>query len=166
MNYAYYAVGIVVLVAGLSAGGYFFYNQPSDISVNGITAQVTGSSPATSTLDADQNQTLQRLNKLENIAIDAEFLDSEMFRSLENYGITIEAQSVGRQNPFRSPGVVPPADVSESSVNIDLSEENRTQQNTNNSPSNSSQATTSVDALLEEGDQTSNEGSETSGGQN
>jgi hypothetical protein len=166
MNYVYYAIGIVVLVAGLSAGGYFFYNQPSDVSVNGITAQVTGSSPATSTLDADQNQTLQRLNKLENIAIDAEFLDSEMFRSLENYGITIEQQSVGRQNPFRSPGVVSPADVSESSVDIDLFEENRTQQNTNNTQGNSGQSTTSVDALLEEDSGPANEDSETSGGQN
>jgi len=130
-----------VLFLAVLAGGYVFYTQ-SDDNMTPAASGITGSTTATTT-GADQEQTLQRLNNLESIEIDAEFLNSSTFTSLENFGISIEPQPVGRSNPFQvvNSAVVP--EVSENSVNIEAAE--------NSTEQSESTATTSVDQLLESG---------------
>jgi len=146
MNSVYQITTGVVLIALLVVGGYVFYTQ-SDNSIGELTRNVSGSLQATTTLDADQNQTLQRLNELEDITIDTEFLRSDAFRSLKNFGIAIEPKSVGRPNPFAPAGVVDPADVSKIDANMDVGLSDPGDSATG------SQGTTSVDQLLETGNQ-------------
>ncbi|PSO45524.1 MAG: hypothetical protein BRC25_02015 [Parcubacteria group bacterium SW_6_46_9] len=153
MNSVYQITAGVVLLAVLAVGGYVFYTQ-SDSNIGELTRNVSGSLQATTTLDADQSQTLQRLNELEDITIDTEFLRSDAFRSLKNFGIAIEPKSVGRPNPFAPAGVVDPADVSKIDANMDIDLSDPQDSAT------SSQGTTSVDQLLEAGNQ--DQGSATS----
>lgn len=151
MNNAYkIAVGVVIILV-LVVGGYLFYTRSSGASISEIADNVTGATLATSTLDADRDQTLQRLNELQDITIDTEFLTSDSFRSLENFGISIEPQPAGRSNPFEPATVVEPADVIESSPNIDLTGDSENQQG--GVQSTTSQSTTSVDQLLEGGNE-------------
>lgn len=131
---------VTVLSLAVLAGGYVFYSQ-SGGDISSVTSGITGSTTAATTTGADQEQTLQRLNDLESIEIDAEFLNSSTFTSLENFGISIEPQPVGRSNPFEAVNSAVVPEVSESSVNIEAAG--------NSSEQSESAATTSVDQLLQ-----------------
>jgi hypothetical protein len=109
-------IATIILTLILITGGYLYYTQTSE-SVTRITGAIT--TEVGTTTDADQDQTLQRLNTLEDIEIDSEFLNSSTFGSLENYGISIEPQPVGRSNPFEEAETIIIPNVSENSVSIE-----------------------------------------------
>jgi len=150
MNKTYTIIAAIFVLALVGVGGYFFYNQSSDTTLSGLTSNLTESSPDVETLDADRDETLQRLSNLKSIEINTKFLDSQAFNSLKDFGITIEPQSVGRSNPFEPAGVVDPADVSESSVGIESTRNDTGQQQ------NQFGGTTTLDQLPTENNATEN----------
>jgi len=150
MNSTYQIITAIFLLAVIAVGGYVFLGQSDGANVNSFTDELDDLTQATSTVEVNRDQTLQRLNKLENIAIDTNFLNADMFQSLENFGISIEPQSVGRSNPFTPASVLEPAEVSDSSINIEMPA-NTTEDNEVNSEGTSTQSTTSVDQLSESG---------------
>jgi len=151
MNSTYQIATAVFLIAVVAVGGYVFFGQSEGGGVDSLTNSINDSSQASTTRDVNRDQTLQRLNELEDITVDSEFLSSDTFQSLENFGISIEPQSVGRSNPFTPASVLEPAEVTDSSINIEGPANTTNTDDEIDSEGTSTQSTTSVDQLPESG---------------
>lgn len=148
MNNTTKLVSGLVLIIVMLAGGYFLLQQSDGalVSSSMLPGGGIGQSTSSPEIDLAQDQTLQRLNRLEDIDINADFLSAGIFESFESFGISIQSQPVGRDNPFSPSQVSEPAEINGNT--LDFSAESQTQTNATTSPNNTtSSATTSVDDL-------------------
>jgi hypothetical protein len=122
MNNSTKIISLVVLVLILGGAGYFYYSESSNILSAGSVLSGTNSlnTPTTTASGPSRDQTLQRLNRLEDINIDTDFLSAQIFTSFENFGISIRSQPVGRDNPFIPSQVQIPPEIT--GEQIDFSE--------------------------------------------
>lgn len=110
-------VGAVVLLLLLVAGGYYVYGDSDSQSTDLLTEQ-TPTEEASGPSEEGEEDTrltaataLQKLNQLQQIELSTEFFETKEFRSLKNFGITIQPQPTGRDNPFREPRVNIPLEI-------------------------------------------------------
>lgn len=113
-------ISVVILVLVLGGAGFLYYSQSSNILSAGSVLSGTNSlnSPTSTPPGPARDQTLQRLNRLEDIDINTEFLSAQTFTSLENFGISIQSQPVGRDNPFIPSEVQIPATITGDQVDF------------------------------------------------
>jgi hypothetical protein len=107
----------IKLIAGLVAivvilGGLYIFVFSGDDGASSSTLQVASSSKATGVAEGteslvDTELILQRLNELRQIKISIEFFNSPTFLSLQDFGVTINPQLIGRDNPFIPSTYVP-----------------------------------------------------------
>lgn len=139
-------IGVVLTILLLGGIGYVYYTNSGDLlSTSSILPTDSLVTETATTTDPGQDQTLQRLNRLENINIDTEFLSSQTFRSFENFGIEIQSQPVGRSNPFTPPEVEVPVIIKDNETQ--LPETGAASQSSEQDDQNAQDSTTSVDQL-------------------
>jgi hypothetical protein len=91
MRYLISILGLAIVVGT----GYFTVAQYISVA-NGQ----TGLKP-TKTVDSTSGaQVLALLNKLNSIKLDGQIFENEKFMSLQDWGVTIAPQTIGRQNPY------------------------------------------------------------------
>lgn len=164
MNKTSTIIGAVLTILLLGGIGYVYYTNSGDLpSTSSILPSDSLVTETATTTDPGQDQTLQRLNRLENISIDTEFLSSQTFRSFENFGIEIQSQPVGRNNPFTPPEVQIPVIINDNETQ--LPETGAASQSSEQDDQNTQDSTTSVDQLptLPESVATSSEANSGSG---
>lgn len=129
-------IGGIVVILVLLVGGYFllFGTSPEE----GV-----GSLSLTSTsTDAANNSfaVLQQLRQLRTISLNTDIFSSPTFRSLRDYGVEIQAQPIGRDNPFIPATFAPSGNVVSSDPTV-FEPTNSTSTN-DNAENNNPQATT------------------------
>lgn len=154
MNTVNTIIGSVVFVLLLAVGGYMVYtggNQPTRSLV---------AKDATSTQLAS-DEVLQRLQRVRDINLKTELFSSPSFVSLKNFGITIESQSTGRDNPFRPAVQSTPAQVTDSSP-VNLTATSSQPDDQADDTATTSDATPTEDATTTPEEPTTNTGTSTS----
>ena len=101
-----YIIGGVVLVV-LVLGGYMLFGG----SANTQDGSLATSSASAADTEVDTDAILQRLNRLRNIGIQTQALESQAFLSLLDFSVTIQGQEIGRDNPFVPPTYTPSGDI-------------------------------------------------------
>lgn len=148
MNNTTNIIGGVVLVIIMAGVGVLYYADVGGALLS--SASLPGGSTATtsSATGPERDQTLQRLNRLEDIDIQTEFLSGQIFTGFENFGIAIQSQPVGRDNPFTPPQVQIPATITENQVDFSSTSTPPRQQNANSEATTATNtSTTSIDEL-------------------
>lgn len=90
-------------------GWLYFYISGSDKSV-GSSGNLLMQQSATNTaaIGASEQEILSLLRRLKSISLQTELFESNAFRSLEDFGVTLEPQPIGRSNPFAPIGIQSP----------------------------------------------------------
>ncbi len=148
MNKTAKIISGVVLIIILAGVGYLYYADTGGAPLS--TSALPGSSSATTSpaTGPERDQTLQRLNRLEDIDINTEFLSAQVFTSFENFGIAIQSQPVGRDNPFTPPQVQIPATITENQADFSTTSTQPQQSDSNNEANaTTTTSTTSIDQL-------------------
>lgn len=87
-------MGLAAVV--LAIGGYYMFSGGSS---DGEALLTTGSAG-----DAQSEQLLQALSDLQTVTLDSSTFEDEVFLSLNDFGVSIPLQFVGRRNPFAPVG--------------------------------------------------------------
>jgi hypothetical protein len=89
---------IAVLVVALVYGGYQFFVKPNlkDVDLISVSGPVVGTEV--------QGETLQLLQVLRSIKLDATVFESKTFRSLEDFSVPLREEPKSRSNPFAPVG--------------------------------------------------------------
>lgn len=148
----------VVLVVILAGAGYLYYADTGGALLS--TSALPGSDSATtsSATGPERDQTLQRLNRLEDISINTDFLSAQVFTSFKNFGISIQSQPVGRENPFIPPEVQIPATITDDQADFPATS---TAPQQPESSAGEDAATTSIEQLPSTGDATTTDSATT-----
>lgn len=90
----------LVLAAAIGAGAYFWLSSGG----GGIMSlQTGGNGEEDMELDVNTEEVLQQLNRLRGLTIQSDIFQSDIYYSLQDFGISITEQPIGRENPFISP---------------------------------------------------------------
>lgn len=129
-------IGGIVAILILLVGGYFllFGTSPE--------AEVSSLSLTSTSTDAanDSFAVLQQLRQLRTISLNTDIFSSPTFQSLRDYSVEIQAQPVGRDNPFIPATFAPSGNVVSSDPEVFESTDSTSTDN--NTENNNSQATT------------------------
>lgn len=104
-------IGGLIGIAIILVGAYFLLGGAADTGGSLETSTSTASEETGSTGTVDTSEVVNQLNNLQSISIDPEFFNSQAFLSLEDFGVTINPQEVGRDNPFIPPSYSPSGDI-------------------------------------------------------
>jgi|GEM_PF-922022 hypothetical protein len=96
-------VGLVV-AAAIGAGAYFWLGGDG---AGLMSLQTENGDEEDAALDINTDQVLQQLNRLGGLTIQSEVFESDVYFSLQDFGISITDQPIGRENPFTPPGNIP-----------------------------------------------------------
>ncbi|MEX2514678.1 MAG: hypothetical protein WD335_00935 [Candidatus Paceibacterota bacterium] len=120
-------IGLVV-AAAIGVGVYFWLGTGDAGSMSLQTNN--NQSNATETVDAiGTSEVLAQLNRLQNININTNIYQSDIYLSLEDFGISITEQPIGRENPFISPasniqgGIIFPSPTQPTQQSVSSNEE-------------------------------------------
>lgn len=149
-------IGIVIILAGayLLLGGSVDSGGSLETSTSSVSEQ------AMAVGNVDTSEVVDQLNSLQSISIDPDFFNSQAFLSLEDFGVTISPQEVGRENPFIPPSYSPTGDIitpndgeiEQQPIEVDNEADSSTVDNADSNPatttSESEEATTTSDEVI------------------
>ncbi len=93
---------IILILAALGFLGYSYYGSPSSSAPKALSVQ-TGSGVTDQGLVVGQ-KTLSLLRELDKVKIDHGIFSSAAFQSLQDFGVEIQSEAIGRPDPFAPVG--------------------------------------------------------------
>ncbi|MDD5050405.1 MAG: hypothetical protein PHV93_01525 [Candidatus Pacebacteria bacterium] len=93
---------IIIILAGVLFLGYWYYRSPGTPS-GALLVQTTGTGTDDQGLVIGQ-KTIALLQELQKVNIDNSIFSTTAFQSLQDFGVEIQAEPVGRPDPFAPVG--------------------------------------------------------------